>query len=68
MRPIQLFLLFIQHRLEVPRQQRLDVLDGGGSWQMFEQIIQIRVGLDVIDMQVITSENRLALAWALPAS
>ncbi len=49
MRPIQLFLQFIHNRLEVPRQQRLDVLDGCGCWQMFEQIVQVRVGLNVID-------------------
>jgi hypothetical protein len=46
---LRFLVLRVQHRLEVPGQQRLDLLDGGGGRQMFEQIVQIRVGLDVID-------------------
>ena len=46
---ILLFLLFVAHRFEVPGQQRLNVLHGAGRRQMLEQIVQIRVGLDLID-------------------
>ena len=44
-----LFLPFVEHRFEVPGQQRLNVLHGAGRRQMLEQIVQIRVGLDLID-------------------
>jgi hypothetical protein len=42
------FLLFFQHCLDVPGQQRLDLLDGAGSGQMLEQIVQVRVRLHFI--------------------
>jgi hypothetical protein len=42
--PRQFFML-VQHRLEVPRQQCLDLLHGAGRGQMLEQIVQVRVGL-----------------------
>lgn len=35
-------------RRDVPRQQRFDLLDGDGRWQMLEQIVQVRVRLHVI--------------------
>ena len=44
-----LFFLFVEYRLEIPGQQRLDLLDGAGRRQMLEQIVQIRVRLDFID-------------------
>jgi hypothetical protein len=44
-----LSLLLVQHGLEVPGQQRLDLLDRAGRRQMLEEIVQIRVGLDLID-------------------
>ena len=42
------FLLFFQHCLDVPGQQHLDLLDGAGSGQMLEQIVQVRVRLHFI--------------------
>ena len=38
-------MLRVQHRLEVPRQQRLDRLHGAAHGQMLEQIVQVRVRL-----------------------
>ena len=44
---LRFLVLRVQHRLEVPGQQRLDLLDAAGRRQMLKQIVQSQVaGLD----------------------